>query len=262
MLRRLWALALRHIYLHLGSWPRVVEMMYWPLVNIASWGFTSIYLTQKFTGIQVVGSTMVAAVVLMEFFMRPTMMALTLFMEELWSRNLGHLFASPLKTGEYAVGLMLVTFVRASIALIPLLIVARYVFGFSILSLGWTVVAYIPLMMLNGCFYGLLIVALILRLGLSAEWLAWMATWLLSPFLAPYFPVSVLPGFMQKISWSLAPTYVFDSLRQQLATGLWNSTDVMISAAITLVYGIMAALLFRLAYRNALKNGRLLQNGE
>lgn len=260
--RRLWALALRHIYLHLGSWPRIVEMMYWPLVNILSWGFTSLYLTQKFVHVEVLSSSIIGAVVLMEFFMRPTMMSLTLFMEELWSRNLGHLFASPLKIGEYALGLVLVTLTRAGIALIPLLLIANYGFGFSIVSLGWAALAFTALMALNGCIYGLMIVALILRLGLSAEWLAWMATWLLAPLFAPYFPVSVLPHGIQIISRALPPTYVFESMKSLISEGHLQADKLWVAASLTLFYALLAIFLFWRAYENAHKRGGLLQTGE
>jgi ABC-2 type transport system permease protein len=200
--------------------------------------------------------------VLMEFFIRPTMMALTLFMEELWSRNLGHLFASPLRASEYVLSLIVVTLARAAIALIPLLIITKYLFGFSLFSLGWAVVAFVPLLALGGCVYGTLIVALILRLGLSAEWLAWMATWLLSPFFAPYFPVSVLPPAFQAISYALPPTYVFESMKSLIATGELHPENLLIAFGLTCVYGLLAALAFRQAYRNARREGRLLQSGE
>lgn len=262
LVRRFWALALRHIYLHMGSWPRIVEMMYWPLVNIFSWGFTSIYLTRKIAHIEVMGAAIVASVVLLEFFIRTTMTSLTLFMEELWSRNLGHLFSSPLSPREYAIGIVMTALVRTSIALIPLLIISNYVFGFSILSLGWAGAAYVLLLSLNGCAYGLMIVSLILRLGLSAEWLAWMATWLLIPFLAPYYAVDVLPRAFQVISYALPPTYVFESMKSQIADGKVLPEKLLTASVLTVVYAAAAAFVFWRAYLSARKEGRLLQSGE
>ena len=237
-------------------------MMYWPLVNIASWGFTSLYLTQRFTHVEVLGISIIGAVVLMEFFMRPTMMALTLFMEELWSRNLGHLFASPLHVGEYALGLVVVTLTRASIAMIPMLLVAKFVFGFSIFSLGWAAAIFVPLMALNGCVYGIMIVALILRLGLSAEWLAWMATWLLAPLFAPYFPVSVLPHGLQLISHSLAPTYILISMKSLMNGDGLQPENLVIALGLTVLYGVAAAFMFWRAYLSARRRGGLLQTSE
>jgi ABC-2 type transport system permease protein len=260
--RRLWALALRHIYLHLGSWPRIVEMMYWPLVNIITWGFTSVYLSQTFAHVEVLSASLISAVVLMEFFMRPTMMALTLFMEELWSRNLGHLFASPLSAGEYVLGLVLVTLGRATIALTPLLLVAHYMFGFSLGALGWAAAAFIPLLALSGCVYGVMIVALIMRLGLSAEWLAWMATWLLAPFFAPYYPLSVLPPVFQWVALTLPPTYVFASMKSLIGEGQLHPENLLIALGLTAGYALVATFLFWKAYQSAQKRGGLLQSGE
>ena len=261
-MRRIWALALRHIYLHLGSWPRIVEMMYWPLVNLASWGFMSLYLTKRFTHIEALGSAIVAGVVLTEVFIRPSMMALMLFMEELWSRNLGHLFASPLRMWEYAVGLMAITIVRASIALIPMFVLAYYLFGFSLFSLGWSLTAFIPLLALNGCLYGLMVISILLRYGLAAEWLAWVATWLLVPFFAPYFPVSILPAGFQIISRALPPTYVFESMKSLISEGELHPEKLLIALGLTVLYGFIAACVFWRAYQSARRRGGLLQSGE
>jgi len=40
-LNRVGAMVLRHLYILRGSWPRVIEMAYWPVVNMVVWGFTS-----------------------------------------------------------------------------------------------------------------------------------------------------------------------------------------------------------------------------
>ena len=79
-------------------------MMYWPLINMLSWGFSSLYIVKKLTGVTVIAGTFVGGVLLNEIFMRTTMTILVLFLEEIWSRNLGHLFASPLKLLNYSIG--------------------------------------------------------------------------------------------------------------------------------------------------------------
>src|SRR5580704_8564643 len=69
-LRRIWALVLRVAYLHIGSWPRLLEMAYWPMINMLAWGFTSVYLLKKLTHVEVISTTMVAGVLLLEFLIR------------------------------------------------------------------------------------------------------------------------------------------------------------------------------------------------
>ena len=43
--RRIGALVLRHLYLLRGSWPRVLELVYWPTVQMTLWGFVSLFLS-------------------------------------------------------------------------------------------------------------------------------------------------------------------------------------------------------------------------
>lgn len=261
-LRRLWALVLRHYYLHAGSWPRIVEMLYWPIVNMATWGFTSSYLLQQFSDVAILSSTLVASVIMVEIFVRVSTTMLMLFLEEIWSRNLGHMFASPLKFGEYAGGIVSVCFIRTTIAMIPATLLAKYLFGFSLASLGWPVFAYIGLLAFNGCWYGLLIISLLLRYGLAAEWLAWMGTWLLIPIVAPYYPVSVLPGWLQIISHSLPTTYVFECLKAQIHGQGFQSHHLLIALALNAIYFVVATTIFWRAYRGAQNRGGLLQVGE
>ena len=102
--RRLWAIGLRHVYLHTGSLPRLFEMLYWPLINMMVWGFVGIYINQRISGVTSLSQALIAAVLLIEILMRVNQNVLTLFMEEIWSRNLGHLFASPIGFHEYVFG--------------------------------------------------------------------------------------------------------------------------------------------------------------
>lgn len=260
--RRIWGLALRHYYLHSGSWPRIVEMLYWPIVNMILWGFTSSYLLRTFTNTAIVSTTLIASVLLVETYVRVSTNMLVLFLEEVWSRNLGHLFASPIKFSEYICGLVFISMTRTAIALTPTILLAQYLFGFSLFDLGWPVAAYIGLLAFNGCWYGLLIISLLLRYGLAAEWMAWMATMLLTPLMAPYYPVSVLPHWLQLVSYSLPATYVFESVKAQINQQVIPTDNLLIALALNVVYFICASLVFWLAYRGAQRRGGLLQVGE
>jgi len=261
-LRRIWGLMLRHYYLHSGSWPRLIEMLYWPIINMATWGFTSSYLVQKFTDTAIISSTLVASVILVEVLVRVCTNILMLFLEEIWSRNLGHLFASPIKFGEYVCGITVVCFVRTTVAMIPAILLAKFLFGFSLVSLGWPGAAYIGLLVFNGCWYGLLIISLLFRYGLAAEWMAWMGTWLLIPIIAPYYPVSVLPYGLQLAAHALPATYVFESLKSQITQHEILSGNLLIALGLNIVYFIGASLVLWMAYRGAQKRGGLLQVGE
>lgn len=261
-LRRIYGIALRHLYLYRGSWPRLVEMMYWPIINISLYGFLSLTLMQRFGHADIMTDTFLAGLMLLEIQTRAVMGALIMYMEEVWSRNLGHLFASPLRLRDYAAALVTLCTMRCVICVIPAFIAVYYLFDFSILRLGWHLPLYVVLLCMNGWWYGLMIVSLLMRFGLAAEWLGWMSTWLLLPFMAPYYPVSVLPHAFQIISWSLPGTYVFESMKAQLATGSPRFDYLGIALILNLLYFAVSLLVLNGAYRSAKNSGGLLQMGE
>ena len=42
--RRVWGLMYRHLALYRRSWPRVLELMYWPVLQMLVWGFVTAWL--------------------------------------------------------------------------------------------------------------------------------------------------------------------------------------------------------------------------
>ena len=260
--RRIYGLALRHIYLYMESWPRLVEMMYWPIINTMLLGFVSLAIVNRYGHVDVMTDTYVGGVLLTEIISRSVMAIMLVHMEEVWSRNLGHLFASPLRMRDYIAGGISIGSLRCLIAVTPAFILAYYLFGFSILQLNWELALYIALLLFNGWWIGMMIVSLLLRFGLAAEWLGWMCIWLLIPFMAPYYPVSILPKAFQVIAWALPGTYVFESMKIQIATGAARMDYLGIALVLNIVYFLTATTLFSRAFLSAKNSGGLLQMGE
>lgn len=261
-LQRIGALFLRHIFLHYESWPRLVEMLYWPVINMATWGFTSLYFIKKYTDSPIISATLVGAVLLLEIYLRTITNILILFLEEIWSRNLGHLFASPLSIIEYTVSLVLSALTRMFIAIIPAILLASYLFNFSLFSLGLSLFLYVFLLAFNACWYGLLVISLLLRFGLAAEWLGWMSAWIMTPLLAPYYPVTILPPFLQIVAYALPATYVFESMKEQMNQHTSHSSNLLIALLLNIFYSFVAAWILSRAYKAARNKGSLLQMGE
>ena len=262
ILRRIWGMTLRHAYLYLGSWPRLVEMMYWPILNITLYGFVSLSIVHQLGHTDVMIEAYLGGLMLAEIFTRNVMAMLVMYMEEVWSRNLGHLFASPLRLRDYIMGLIGLSTARCLFSVVPAFVAVYFLFDFSILRLGWDLPLYAGLLCFNGWWYGMLIVALLLRFGLAAEWLGWMSTWLLMPFMAPYYPVAILPKALQAVSWALPGTYVFESMKIQVTTGAARLDYLAAALGLNLVYFALAAFVLNRAFRSARNSGGLLQMGE
>ena len=154
-LRHLYALALRHIYLYVGSWPRLIEIMYWPSVNILMQGFCqSLRPPQKMGGLGSFATIFIAGALFCEVLLRTGQGMMILFMEEVWSHNLGHLFASPLRFFHYSFSIMLLGFARMAVAIIPAAIITKYLFHFSLFELQGSLMYYIPLFVLMAGGWG------------------------------------------------------------------------------------------------------------
>ncbi|MEJ8572444.1 ABC transporter permease [Microbaculum marinum] len=252
----------RYLYLLVGSWPRLLELVYWPTVQMLMWGFLSLYLSGQSGFFAEIGAVFIGSVLLWDILFRGQLGFSISFMEEMWSRNMGHLMMTPLRPLEFAAALMVMSMVRLAIGLVPVTIMAIAFFGFNLWGLGLVLVAFFVNLFLTSWAIGLFVSGLILRFGLGAESLAWSLAFLLLPLACVYYPVDVLPGWLQWISLSLAPTYVFEGMRALLIDGVVRIDLMVWALLLNVVYfslGLFAFLRFFDAARDA---GSLLQLGE
>ena len=103
---RIGAMILRYWYLLLSSWPRLLELIYWPALQIITWGFLQTYIAQNAGFFARAGGTLIGAVILWDILFRGQLGFSISFLEEMWARNLGNLMMSPLKPIEFLISLM------------------------------------------------------------------------------------------------------------------------------------------------------------
>jgi ABC-2 type transport system permease protein len=180
----------------------------------------------------------------------------------MWSRNLGHLFVSPLRPAELVVSMMAMSFIRTLIGVGPAALLCILFYDYSIFSLGLPLIAFFVNLIMLGWALGLLVVALLLRFGLGAENLAWFIGFMMAPISAVYYPVSVLPGWLQKLAWVLPSTYVFEGMRAVLFEHRFRFDLLAGAVAFNLIYLAAAFALFIAAFQSARRRGSLLQVGE
>lgn len=121
---RIFALVVRYFYLIKTSFPRILELMYWPTFQMILWGLISKHLTNSNDTIIQIGGVLIAGVLLWDILFRSQLGFSISFLEEIWSRNLGQLFVSPLKPLELVLSLMTISFIRTTIAMIPAALLA------------------------------------------------------------------------------------------------------------------------------------------
>ena len=260
--RRAWAMALRYIYLLRGSWPRYLELAYWPTVQMILWGFiTQFFATNSSYIVQAFG-VLLSAVLLWDVMFRGQLGVSISFFEEMWSRNLGHLFVSPLRPYELIISLVVMSFIRTIIGIVPASLLAIAFFGFSVYSLGLSLIVFFINLLVMGWAIGFAISGLVLRFGLGAESLAWVAIFAVAPLSGIYYPISVLPVWLQPIAAALPSSYVFEGMRAVLQHGIVRIDYMLIAAGLNLVYLVLGTLCFLGFVRAARVRGLLFQVGE
>ena len=261
-LGRIAAMVLRHWYLLRYSWPRIVDLIYWPAVQMLMWGFLQLYITEVSNGFVQVGGAFIGAVLLWDTLFRGQIGFSLTFLEELWSRNLGNLMMTPLRPVELVAALMTMSVIRVLIGLVPVSLMAIVFFGFNIWQLGLAVVAFFFNLILTSWSIGLVSSGMVLKKGLGAEALAWSLTFVLLPLACVYYPVSVLPEWLRPIALALPPTHVFEGLRSLILDGVFDGWAMITALGLNLVYLAAAGIAFALLLRAARDSGALLQIGE
>lgn len=261
-LGRIVAMTLRYWYLLRGSWPRLIELIYWPTMNMMVWGFINLYFSNDEPSLAVMTGSLIAAVMLWDVLFRGQLGFTFSFMEEIWSRNVANLIMSPLRPFELALSLMLMSFIRLVLGMLPVSLLALALFGFNIYHLGFALLAFFINLMITSWAVGLVVSGLILRNGVGAQSFAWSVMMLLLPVSCVYYPVSVLPEWLQTVAWLLAPTYVFEGMRAALIDGVFRSDLMLHCLALNMAYLVGGFGTFMALMESARRKGSLMSLGE
>jgi len=261
-LSRIGAMILRYLYLLRSSWPRLLEIVYWPLVTMVMWGFLQTYLNQHSGFLAAAGGTLIGAILLWDIVMRGQLGFSVSFLEEMWSRNMANLLISPLTRSEFLIALMTMSVIRLVISTVPVTLLAILFFGFNLWSLGLALGAFFANLLIAGWAVGTLVSGLILRNGMGAEGFAWTFMFFIMPLCAVFYPVSTLPAFLQPVAWALPPTYVFEGMRALMFDNVFRA-DLMIQAfAINALCLAAACFAFVKLLDSARRVGSLMVIGE
>ncbi len=259
---KIYALSLRHIYLISSSLPRIIDLIYWPTVQIFLWGFISKFFTLNSTYYNSTVGVILTAAILYDFLFRASISYNMMFLEEIWSRNFTNLFIAPIRISEIIASLTLTAIFRTLIGLIPATILAIPLFGVSIFKLGVPLLFLLLSLYIFGVTLGLLVTSGLLRYGPSFENIAWASLFFLAPLGCIYYPIEILPNFLQLIAKALPLVHIFEEMRNILLNNSVNWLQIIKSISISIVYFIFAVIIFYMSYFGAKVKGTLVNMGE
>ena len=261
-LNKMYGLFLRHFYLIKSSLPRVLDLIYWPTIQIILWGFISQFFSIYSDYYNNTLGIILTCAILYDILFRSSISFNMLFLEEIWSRNFTNLFIAPLKLREIIISLIFTALIRTLIGLVPAIILTSPLFGVSILKLGFPLFILFLSLYIFGITLGLFVSSGLMRYGPSFENIAWSSLFLLAPLGCIYYPIEILPEFFQVIAKGLPLVYIFDETRNILINGLVDYENIKQAYLLNIVYLIFGIGLFYLSFLKARIKGTLINMGE
>ncbi|MCX6867334.1 MAG: ABC transporter permease [Verrucomicrobia bacterium] len=254
------ALVLRYVFLYTRHPVRFVELIFWPLVDLLVWGFLTIYLQKQGpAGLPSAITFLIGGMILWDVLFRSQQGVAISFLEDVWTRNLLNVFVAPVRTVEYVAATCLVGVLRVGVTLIVLTVVAALAYNFHLAALGIALLPFLANLMLFGWFLGMVSTALIMRWGQAAESLAWAVPFFIQPLAAVFYPVSVLPVWLQPVANTLPCTPIFEGMRAVLAGHPVPWHHLGCAFTLNLVWGALAAWFFAANLRHVRKTGLLVK---
>jgi len=261
-LHRMYALSIRHLYLIKGSFPRILDLIYWPTIQIILWGFISKFFTLYSDYYNNTIGVILSCAILYDFLFRSSISFNMLFLEEIWSRNFTNLFVAPLKINEIITALTTTALLRTMIGIIPAIILMSPLFGVSLLEMGPALFLLFLSLYLFGTTLGLLVTSGLLRYGPAFENTAWSSLFLLAPLGCVYYPLSILPDWLQILAKALPLVYIFEEARSILINDAVNYSNIISALTLNLIYFLSAIVIFYMAFSGAREKGTLINVGE
>jgi ABC-2 type transport system permease protein len=240
------ALVLRYLFLYSRTPMRLVELIFWPLVELLIWGNLTHYIqgqsTSQFSHEIVF---LVGAFILWDVIFRAQQGVAISFLEDVWTRNLLNVFVAPVRTSEYVAATFLVGFIRICITMLALCTVAFLLYHFSVFQMSWGLIPFFGNLLVTGWALGMISTALILRWGQAAESLAWAVPFFIQPITAVFYPVAKMePQWTQNLAWCLPSTYVFEGMRELLNTNVFNWRYFGWSVGLNVIFIAVAGWIF------------------
>ena len=259
---RMYGLFLRHFYLIKGSFPRILDLIYWPSIQIILWGFISKFFSTYSDYYNNTVGIILTCAILYDFLFRSSISFNMLFLEEIWSRNFTNLFIAPLRINEIIISLIVTALIRTLIGLVPAIILTSPLFGISLLKLGPPLLLLFLSLYIFGITLGLLVSSGLLRFGPSFENIAWSSLFLLAPLGCIYYPLEILPHYFQLLAKALPLVYIFDEARNILINDNVNYSNIYYAYFLNIIYLCLGILMFYISFSKAREKGTLINMGE
>jgi ABC-2 type transport system permease protein len=244
-----WIISKRNVF-------TLFELFFWPMISLLSIGLLTRFLEvdEAMVSFLIVGAIALTILQVVQI----DVAYVLLF--DMWSKSIKNTFITPVRSYQLIFGALLFGMVRGTVVFAILVSVSQYLFGFNFLKGGIVPV----LIFLAGVFavaavIGIIVCISILTFGQKADVAAWSISGLILLICGIYYPVAVLPPFLQLLARAIPLTYFLEYYRSIFIPGPHNLAMGIALAVLYLAAGLVA---FDRSIERARRTGILLRLSE
>lgn len=252
---RIVAVILRHLRLAFRDFQHLSMLFYWPLIDIILFGFTASWMQSGQPDAAAMNQAVLTCVVLWQVLTRVDLAISFGLLDELWAHNVVNLFGSPLRIGEWITAMVAFALFMSFGVLAYCTGVAQLIYGINVLHVGLMVIPVVTSLFISGVWMGHFAAACLVYFGPRVQTMVWMTQWFLAPFIGVFYPVDILPVWVQKFSYSLPMTYAFEAIRDMIIHGVFNGRYLLISFGLNFIYTVAMLGFFMLMFRQSKNKG-------
>jgi len=241
----IWAITLRHFRLYKHDPNIALIMIYWPLLDIITWGFLGAWIQQsgvvQFHNYEIIA---LLGVLLWQVAARGANAISIALCEELWQHNVINLFSLPLSILNWISGVILYfTLMLIAIAFCSILCIYAF-YDIALLSLVSNFLLFFTPLFFCGIWLGFICLQIIIVLGKRGTELGFVLIWFLLPFSGAYYPVDILPTWAQTVSACFPMSYAFTGMREHLIHNHNPMPYLIKSTILSVLYATSAIIIF------------------
>lgn len=254
---RVFAVIIRHYFMTLHHIERFFDVFIFPVMALVMWGFITRYVQNVDS--PSLTSFLLGGLILWVIFERIETDLGISFMFDVWERNVVNFLSTPLTFLEYIFGIVCITVMKIIISFLAMWLIASLFYNFQITSIGLALALFWVNLFMSAMAFGLLNITLVMRFGHGVGPLTWILPFLLQPFSAVFYPVSVLPPLFQKIASVLPMSHIFEGMRYTLSTGRINFEEGAAATILSILYLAVSVGLFSVILNWCKTSGRLVK---
>ena len=258
--RAVKAVLVQDLFVTRASLEVIFDIFIFTLINISLFGFIANYLVQGGNNTYQVQGLLIS-VIFWEV-IRINQYSITVSsLWNVWSHNLCNMFIAPIKITEYIMAHLISATSKSILLLSIAIILTKLVFHLDVLSIGILPVLFMYInMVIFATAVGIVLLGLIFKRGTRIQALAWGSIYIIQPLCAVFFPVSVLPSFLQPVSYIFPITYFFEWIRALHTGGTYSTAKVLAAFVYNIVFLIICSYIFSRQLKASKYSGQLVRN--